>query len=202
MKIWVAPVSLISCSSFPAHFLVLARKDFWNMIDIEFCGQVNLAGICFHGVLDVSSFFCSDFLWFLTLGFVFGLRPGSGVFLFGAFCGVGVSVGAVHDMFLLIDANFSRFFLFLSAPRNPHLQQKARCSWSPLSIPKQKTPRSRNRGARTPPKGALAVGSVHRRSLVSITGWQPSPVLWSNCGISAGSHRKGGSRDSHRWPRM
>ena len=35
----------------------------------------------------------------------------------------------------------------------------------------------------------------------SISGWQPSPVLRSNCGISAGSHRKGGSRDSHRWPR-
>ena len=28
------------------------------------------------------------------------------------------------------------------------------------------------------------------------------PVLRSNCGISAGSHRKGGSRDSHRWPRI
>jgi hypothetical protein len=27
------------------------------------------------------------------------------------------------------------------------------------------------------------------------------PVLRSNCGISAGSHRKGGSRDGHRWPR-
>ena len=107
----------------------------------------------------------------------------------------------LHDLALSDLCFFIGLKCLLPRRAPPRLQQKARCSRSPQSIPKQKTRRSVNRWARTPPQGALAVGSVHRRSLESISGWQPSPVLWSDCGISAGSHRKGGSRDSHRWPR-
>ena len=82
-------VSSFFCSDF-LQFLTLGfvfrlrpTKIFWNAFDIECCGQVNLAGTGFHAILGCLSFFCSDFLWFLTLRFVFGLRPGSGICILG-----------------------------------------------------------------------------------------------------------------------
>ena len=55
-------------------------------------------------------------------------------------------------------------------------------------------------GAHTSP-GCVGGGQRPPSELGIVFRLASMPVLRSNCGISAGSHRKGGSRDSHRWPR-
>ena len=58
---------------------------------------------------------------FDALGFWGGLRPGSVIFVWG-FCGVGVSMGAVHDLVLF---NVRIFFkLLFCPPREPPVCSK------------------------------------------------------------------------------
>ena len=55
-------------------------------------------------------------------------------------------------------------------------------------------------GAHTSP-GCVGGGQRPPSELGIVFRLASMPVLWSNFGISAGSHRKGGSRVSHRRPR-
>ena len=50
-------------------------KIFGTCLTLNFVGKSTFQEFVFMKSFDVSSFFCSDFLRFLTLGFAFRLRP-------------------------------------------------------------------------------------------------------------------------------